>query len=126
MRAAFLIVALSACGSPAPFGFMDAGPINADAVVIEPCSTTLPTGCPDPAPSFANIQPIVHARCVSCHDGVDGGQWALDNYSHISDWRNEIRAHVAACTMPPAEAGVPMTNEERQAILAWIRCGLPM
>jgi hypothetical protein len=28
-----------------------------------------------------------------------------------------------ACTMPPPDAGVPMSDEERESILIWIRCG---
>jgi hypothetical protein len=29
------------------------------------------------------------------------------------------------CSMPPADAGVPLTVEERWAILEFLYCGLP-
>ena len=30
------------------------------------------------------------------------------------------------CVLAAADAGVPMTDEERTAILTWILCGFPM
>lgn len=114
-----VLLLLSACGGSPAFTLGDAGTAS------EPCNVTAPTSCPDPAPTYEDIQPIAHARCVPCHGAVPNGQWALDDYSHLSDWKNEIRAEIVACRMPPEDAGVAITNAERAALLAWIRCGLP-
>lgn len=53
------------------------------------------------------------------------GPRPLDTYGHISDWQREVRDELVRCTMPPADAGVVFPAEERDAILTWLRCGLP-
>ena len=93
----------------------------------------LPTSCPTPPVTYSSVQPIFDARCVSvCHNDStpDPSQpgakiWGLTDYSHVQDWYREVRDTVANCTMPPPDAGVPVTIEERRAILEFIRCGLP-
>lgn len=89
------------------------------------CSVPIPTSCPDPAPRYADVSPIFESRCVTCHAGAPGGPWSLEGYGHVADWQDSIREELRYCSMPPADAGVPMTTEERVAILTWIRCGLP-
>jgi uncharacterized membrane protein len=89
------------------------------------CSVTAPTACPDPAPRYADVAPIFEQRCVICHAGNPGGPWSLKDYGHVADWQDTIRTNVRDCSMPPADAGVPMTIGERVSILTWIRCGLP-
>ena len=90
------------------------------------CTVQAPTVCPDPAPHWADVAPIFQNRCVECHNGMVGGPWPLMQYQHVADWQDLVRAHVLSCTMPPPDAGVPMTDEERTAILTWILCGFPM
>lgn len=91
----------------------------------EPCSATAPTACPDPAPRYADVAPVLQAKCVTCHSGVAGGPWPLTNYEHVADWQNEIRAELLDCSMPPADAGAPITKEESTLLLNWVRCGAP-
>jgi uncharacterized membrane protein len=64
-------------------------------------------------------------RCdeCGCHSGDPAGPWPLTSYEHVAEWASEIRAQMAACTMPPADAGSGMPPEEREKILLWIRCG---
>ena len=89
------------------------------------CDAVLPTACTHPDVSFKkDVQPIIAARCGSCHDGR-GEQWPLVDYSHVADWAGEVRAMVADCSMPPPDAGVAMPTSERQTILEWVRCGVP-
>jgi uncharacterized membrane protein len=90
------------------------------------CTVQAPTVCPDPAPHWADVAPIFESRCVECHNGMIGGPWPLMQYQHVADWQDLVRAHVLSCTMPPPDAGRPMTDEERTAILTWILCGFPM
>jgi hypothetical protein len=87
------------------------------------CTVEAPTVCPDPPPHYPDIQPIIERACVPCHQGLPGGNWPLLQYSHVADWQDIIRAQMLACTMPPPDAGVPISDEEREAILTWILCG---
>lgn len=96
------------------------------AVFADSCNVTAPISCPTPAPTYATVAPIFKERCVVCHAPSWGGPWPLDSYRHIADWKDDIRAHLLLCTMPPPEARIPMTRDERMTILTWIRCNLPM
>jgi hypothetical protein len=89
------------------------------------CSGPAPTSCPDPAPHYPDVAPVFERRCVICHAGAPGGPWSLGDYGHVADWQDTIRANLRDCSMPTPDAGVPITMEERTALLTWIRCGLP-
>jgi len=121
-----------ACGVPTPVPpgrELDAGPVLPDGGTGDEqpsaCSVPAPTSCPDPAPRYVDVAPIFERRCVTCHVGAPGGPWSLADYGHVADWQDTIRVELRDCSMPPSDAGVPMTIEERVAILTWIRCGLP-
>lgn len=97
-----------------------------EVVVPIGCEIAAPTACPSPAPSYrTDVEPIVRARCVSCHYGQVGGPWPLNSYDHVSDWRDTIRSAMLDCSMPPPEDGLTMSERERVTILEWIRCGMP-
>jgi uncharacterized membrane protein len=97
-----------------------------EKVVGPECHVELPTECPEPAPRFADVEPIFHERCGGdCHTGAPGGEWPLDTYRHIADWNDVVRDELRSCAMPPLDAGVTLTDEERHAILTWILCGFP-
>lgn len=98
----------------------DAGPGDATSVA---CTVTAPTECIEPAPVFSDIQPILEKRCLSCHYGDPDGPWPLTDYEHVASWFAEVRTQMLACSMPPPDAGIQMTNAEREKILMWIRCG---
>jgi hypothetical protein len=89
------------------------------------CMVTAPTECPDPSPRYADVEPILQERCIVCHLGSRGGPWALTSYGHVLEWRDLIRGVMLGCAMPPPDAGIEMPDEERELILAWIRCGAP-
>ena len=90
------------------------------------CEVTAPTACPTPVPHYNDVAAIVEQRCATpCHSGIIDGPWPLTDYEHVADWADIVRAEVLACTMPPADSGVAITDEERLAILTWIRCGFP-
>ena len=121
-----------ACGgaTPAPpVNEVDAGTQAPDGGTghEEPaaCSVPAPTACPEPAPRYADVAPIFEQRCVVCHAGAPGGPWSLSDYGHVAEWQDTIRSNLRDCSMPPPDAGLPMTLEERLAMLTWIRCGLP-
>lgn len=121
---------LDAGGSTRDGGTVDARVSDAstgarDAAPAVACSVQAPTECPAPAPRYSDVAPIFKARCAVCHGASWTGQWPLDTYRHVVDWEDSIRAHLLACTMPPADSGVPMTDAERMQILNWIRCDAP-
>ncbi|APR81745.1 Hypothetical protein A7982_07094 [Minicystis rosea] len=93
--------------------------------VTPPCDVTAPTSCPDPAPTYADVMPILTLKCQPCHSGVPNGPWPLTDYDHVADWQNEIRTELLACSMPPLDGGVTITDEERMLLLTWVRCGVP-
>ncbi len=90
------------------------------------CATVAVTVCPDAGvPTYTDVAPIFQARCASCHKGEDGGPWPLDDYEPIADWQGEVRAMILNCSMPPADSGVTMPDDETAKLLTWIKCGLP-
>ena len=100
----------------------DSGP-RADAGPFV-CTVTAPTSCSDPSLRYADVKPIFEERCVLCHDGSNDN-WPLTSYQHAADWFDLIPPEVVNCTMPPPEEGIPMTDEERDRLLQWYRCGFP-
>lgn len=119
--------AAAACGAG---GGEDAGVVDAGADagvkrIPASCEATAPTSCPDPSPVYADVEPLFQQYCVICHDDVAGGPWPLTAYKDVADWHDTIRADLLFCTMPPADAGVVMTLEDRMAILTWLKCGFP-
>ena len=111
-----------ACERSPPIDPNDGGATTQDAEPLV-CTVKAPTACPDPPPHYPDVQPIIERTCVPCHQGLPGGNWPLLQYSHVADWQDVIRAFVVSCMMPPPDAGVPMSDEEREAILTWILCG---
>jgi uncharacterized membrane protein len=102
-----------------------AASLDAGSVAAPECNVPLPTSCPDPKPHYPDVQPIFMKRCVLCHNGTKGGPWPLTEYEHVADWYDTVQSEVHSCLMPPPDAGVPITLEEREKILSWIRCGYP-
>jgi hypothetical protein len=97
----------------------DAG--AADASTPPPsCDVVPPTACME-EPPYAEVQAIIEARCIGCHDGK-GEQWALTSQAHVASWFNEIRGAMINCAMPPPASGLTMPTEERELILQWLRC----
>jgi hypothetical protein len=104
----------------------DAGGVAADGGgSAVKCTVEPPTSCPADPPDYTNdIEPIIRERCTLCHDGK-GEEWSLTTYEHVADWYDLIPPEVAHCRMPPPDAGVPITDEERVEILTWFVCGFP-
>jgi hypothetical protein len=95
---------------------------DARDVRVALCRLDPPTSCPEPPVRYADVAPIVERRCLVCHNGR-GPHWPLTSYGHVADWQDTIRAAMLDCSMPPAEAALPMPLEERIALLHWVRCG---
>jgi hypothetical protein len=102
------------CGCPKP------GP--ADGGEPFECTVSAPTSCEQPQLRWVDVQPVVQKNCGPCHDG-SGDQWPLNSYTDVADWADTVRDWVADCSMPPQDAGIPMTDAEKLVILDWLRCG---
>jgi hypothetical protein len=95
--------------------------------------------CPDGGgPSFeGDVLPIFHAVCDNCHapDGSPPQTPFLTNYQQIygptsgPNAGSEIGTFYTyvfeLCAMPPANATVPLSDEQRQILLDWYVCGAP-
>jgi hypothetical protein len=86
---------------------------------------TAPTSCPDSPPHWADVEPIFESRCGGCHSPAGDGPWPLTSYQDIVDWQDIVRGDLLKCSMPPVDAGVTLTSDERMELLVWIRCALP-
>jgi hypothetical protein len=122
---ALVLVGLAACEGEEDRPGPDGGVTHHDgAAPSEPCEVRAPTECSQPDLTYADVQPILERRCVSCHDG-SADFWPLTEYGHVADWFIEVRAAMLTCSMPPPDAGLAMPASERETILQWIRCGHP-
>jgi len=118
---ALLLLAIAACGGTSPAD--DGGAGGAGGETCRPVTT--PPACPDPVPTWDDVQPVLEANCRSCHSGDPSGPWPLDTYAHVADWQHEIRAFVSTCAMPPPDSGEVVPEDDRTLLLAWIACGAP-
>jgi hypothetical protein len=115
------LLLLVGCGpSPTPPPL----PECTDAGVAPACTVTAPTSCSDPDLDYSDVEPIFIEKCQTCHDGK-GDEWPLNQYGHVADWADQIRGQMVSCAMPPTDSCISMSNEERERILVWIRCGYP-
>ena len=83
--------------------------------------------------TFADVYPILRARCQSCHQEGEIGPMAFTNYSDTRPWAKAIREAVVRRTMPPWHADKRSTLEfhndrslpsaEIQKIVAWVDKG---
>lgn len=85
--------------------------------------------CPAVVPDFeTEVLPIFQGVCVTCH-GPGGVQsnFPLTSYADITNPRVKTTAfsQVLGCVMPPSNAPRPLSESERQVLLAWFACGTP-
>lgn len=117
-------VALGGCG-----GVVDepggGGGSGNPALQPRECEAYAPVECVKPSPVYADVEPIFQEVCVSCHSGEPGAEWPLTTHRHIADWRDEVRAFLSDCTMPPPDSGIVLPERDRRLVLDWLRCGLP-
>lgn len=100
------------------------GTPDTEPSVAELC-VTAPSECPEPAPRYADVAPIILERCASCHTGASGGPWPLDTYVRVTAWASSVQSDLLHCTMPPADSGVVMAEGERELISSWLACDYP-
>jgi hypothetical protein len=101
------------------------GPVETAPTTDAGCPNDLPKACPSSAPVYADVEPIVAARCASCHGpGGTEASIPLTSYAAISARKTTVLAQIYGCRMPPASAEA-LTADERATLLAWFVCGAP-
>jgi hypothetical protein len=101
------------------------GPGPAPAV----CAT-VPASCPSPQPGYADVAPIIEARCAPCHfpGGVEAKVHLFATYAEIkkAGVQIDILTQIRGCPpkMPPA-GSPPLTDDERATLLGWLYCDAP-
>jgi hypothetical protein len=92
---------------------------------LPPCtSVPLPYECPEPAPRYADVAPIIDKYCSRCHyRDATGGLFSLTDYEHAATWQTNIAREVGFCAMPPPEERLDITVADRTTIVNWVRCG---
>ena len=92
-----------------------------------PCAS-VDASCPPTPPSFANdVDPIIVKYCNACHGegGIEQALYDYTSYAGVFRARSSIATFVSDCRMPPADAGLFPSDEQRQTLLQWIACGAP-
>lgn len=91
--------------------------------------------CAPAAPTWhSDVEPIVQARCVSCHAAGGIAPFALTDYAEVKARAPAIAAAVQSGTMPPWRAGPAdvsylrnpqLSAEQIDAIVKWSEGGAP-
>lgn len=89
------------------------------------CSVKNSEDCPSPAPTYADVAPLLDERCNTCHADSSTGPWPLTSYQNVVDWWDLVRRDTLDCSMPPRDSGLTLTHDESKLILDWIACDLP-
>jgi uncharacterized membrane protein len=118
-HARHLLASLAAAVAVACSSSSSDAPASSSQCVVAPA-------CPDGGvPSYASeIAPIIQDECVPCHSPNGIGGFSETTYADVYNQFGSMLSQVNACLMPPAN-GPPMTNAQRVALTAWLRCGAP-
>jgi hypothetical protein len=91
----------------------------------------LSTTCPNPATTWAEVEPVIIKYCFQCHGegGIEESMFDYTTYAGEYKNRSEMLTQVYQCQMPPYDASPPTeafpTAQDRQTIVAWLVCGAP-
>jgi hypothetical protein len=82
--------------------------------------------CPEgDVPSYqTEIAPILRLACVPCHSPSGRGGFNETTYAEVSSQAGSMLSQVAVCEMPPLN-GPALSDAQRIALTAWLRCGAP-
>jgi len=82
--------------------------------------------CPDAgAPSYATeIAPIIQEACVPCHGPGGSAGFYENTYAAVHAQYGNMLEFTNSCEMPPLN-GPQLSDAQRVALTAWLRCGAP-
>jgi hypothetical protein len=74
-----------------------------------------------PAPSFAEVEPILKKRCFGCHtgNGVAADEHDFSKMESVVGEHADILDEVSSCSMPPRS---PLADAEADTLLHWAAC----
>lgn len=123
MRLRLLLIAVAFLTLAPVWAGLACGPAGSN------CPNQSTPTCPALVPDFeTEVLPIFRSVCDNCH--APGGVEAsvpLTSYAEITSPRVKVTAfsNVLGCVMPPANAPRPLSESDRQILLAWFACGTP-
>ena len=82
--------------------------------------------CPEGGPPSykTEIAPIFQETCVFCHSPKGTAGFFMTTYAEVHSEFGAILSQVTVCQMPPLD-GPTLTDAQRVALTAWLRCGAP-
>jgi uncharacterized membrane protein len=82
--------------------------------------------CPDGGPPSYKMEivPILQQDCIPCHSPTGEAGFYMTTYAEVSGQAGSMLSQVNVCSMPPLN-GPTMTDAQRIALTAWLRCGAP-
>ena len=87
---------------------------------------TATTSVPIAAPSFAQVQAIVEARCVMCHNaGFANKEVRLDSADAIVAHARDIEQQAVILKAMPFNNATGITDDERATLGRWVAAGAP-
>ncbi len=117
--------------APAPVPTPTPVPTPAPAPVPAPVPTPIPAPTPTPEPQPLTYDVIntkvIQTNCLKCHkhtDDDDSDKIFLTTYEEVFANRNGVESEIKDGEMPP-KRGIPLTDEQRNMILDWIKAGAP-
>jgi hypothetical protein len=101
-----------------------------DAAVDAAVCARVDPSCPSAVPSYAaTVAPIIQGACTPCHHPDSTyARSSLTSHADVELVYGSALGQVSACLMPPAGPAAgqkPLTDDERDALLAWLACGAP-
>jgi hypothetical protein len=99
-------------------GSVGTGAGGTDGPGIEPQDNPFCGASPSPAD-------VLRAKCTTCHSDPpnSGAPFKLTTYADARAHAPGIAARVHAGTMPPPSANTPLTEDQKEVLLNWIRGG---
>jgi uncharacterized membrane protein len=117
-------------GKPAPRGYAVAGIvlIAGTAIWLAPAPVAAPPpGAAKPAtPTFAEVQQVLTARCVLCHNAqLANKNVRLDNPDEIAKHTLQVQQQAVILKLMPMSNATQMTDAERVLLGRWFDAGAP-
>jgi len=114
-------------GRPVPWRYAVVGTLVVAALFAFLMPAPPPAGAvAAPAPSFAQVQAIVHERCAMCHNAqVPSKNVRLDSPDAIVAQARAVHQQAVVLKVMPMNNATQMTDAERAAIGRWFQGGAP-
>jgi hypothetical protein len=82
--------------------------------------------CPDGGPPSykTEIASILQQDCIPCHSPTGVAGFYMTTYAEVHGEFGSMLSEMTVCQMPPLNGPI-MTDAQRIALTAWLRCGAP-